>query len=205
MKKNFTKASFLNGLLVTLALSFFLPTAANATCFSHHYSYGHYNKYKTKHHNYANRYLKKYNYTYNHHDYKKYLYHANRTKYYGNLCNTVKSCTTCGTHSHRNDYRADRYKRYAYNYNRYATYNSNLFRLTGLSCYRTAAHLYRSKCNIFTAKWRHCLGGNYSSNNNNGGNYSSNNNNGGNYNSNNTSGNNTNNNNGGSTFTQSND
>ena len=183
MKKNFKKVSFLNGLLVTLALSFFLPTAANAFCFSHHYSYSHYNSCKTRHHNYANRYLNRYNYTYNYGDYKKYLYHTNRVNYYGNLCNIVRNCTTCSSHHvNRNSYQANRYRRYINHYNRYANYNFNLFRLTGLSCYRIAGNLFRSKCNLFKTKLHHCLGGN---NNNNGGNNNNNNNNGGNNNNNN--------------------
>ena len=161
MKKSFTHMA-----LVVFALSFFLPTSANAcfSCFTHH-------KTAVTYRGYANQYLQRYNQSYNHNYYTKYLYYNNQSNHYNNLsayhhhnynnnnynnnnANANVNVNVNNNNCRVNTYRINSYKRYADNYNYYANRNLRLYRTTGRYHYKTSYNHYRSKCNLFRTKYR---------------------------------------------------
>jgi len=152
MKKLFTPIA-----LVVFALSFFLPSTANAcfSCIAHHQK-------AVTYQGYANQYLQKYNQSYNHHYYTKYLYYNNQSNHYTNLCN---SCTvSTGNYNNNNynnnnnncrvnTYRVNSYKRYANNYNKSANRNLRLYKTTGRYSYKNAYTYYRNKCSHYRKQY----------------------------------------------------
>jgi len=109
------KKSFRDMALVVFALSLFLPTAVNACHFTHtHY------KNSVSYKQQANNYLQKYNQTYNHDYYKKYLYYNSRSNYFSNLCNAC-NVNVSNSNSHYNynynNANVNVNSNYGYNYN----------------------------------------------------------------------------------------